>query len=204
MSTAVIERPAFDPVRGLTKEMEAKRVLLEQMRELAAGDEEFLTDLVEGETGIFEIISKIDESELEDQTIMAGLDVTIKRLQERKRKAEKRSETKRALIASALSQIGLRTHKTALGTITVSDKAPVAIVIEEADIPAKFWEAQPPKLDKKALNEALRARRAATVEAFMLKDTEERTAALVAADKQFPQIPGATLSNGGVTLTIRR
>jgi hypothetical protein len=58
----------------------------------------------------------------------------------------------------------------------VSRELPKAIILNEADIPSKFWKAQDPKLDRKAVLDALKAKEA---------------------------VAGAELSNGGETIQIR-
>ena len=50
------------------------------------------------------------------------------------------------------------------------------MVTDEAAVPEPFWRPQPPKLDRRALAEAL---------------------------KTGQSIPGATLSNGGTTLSLK-
>jgi Siphovirus Gp157 len=50
------------------------------------------------------------------------------------------------------------------------------LILDEAILPAKFWKAQDPKLDKKAVLDALKAKE---------------------------DVPGASLSNGGETISIR-
>ena len=206
MSTAATKsRPrTADPVRNLAMELETSQVLLANLKDVAAGDDDFLTDLVEGETDLFEIIAKIDESELDDQIMIDGITAHIKKLQDRKKKAEGRVEAKRALLATALSQIGLKNHRTPLGTISISSKALIAIVQDEAAIPSRFWDQPAPKLDKTALNEALRARARAVADASSIEDLTERKAAVALAAALHPEIPGAVASNGGVQITIRR
>jgi hypothetical protein len=125
-------------------------------------------------------------------------------MQERKRRAEARIESKRALIASALIQAGLTKHRTILGTISVSPKRLIAIVTDEAEIPSRFWKQQAPSLDKKALNDAVVLREEGIAEANMLDDADIRKTALAAVDQLYPAVPGASISNGGLILTIRR
>ena len=52
-----------------------------------------------------------------------------------------------------------------------------ALILDEAAIPARFWKPSDPKLDKKAVLDALKAGEA---------------------------VPGTSLSNGGETIAIRR
>ena len=64
-----------------------------------------------------------------------------------------------------------------IGTVSLTKVHPKAHILEEADIPADFWKPQPPKLDLKTLTAAL---------------------------KEGVRVPGATLTNGSHTVTIRK
>ena len=199
-----IATAASDPARKLAVEMEAASIIIAQARTVAGDDEEFLSDIIEGETNVFDLIAKLGEAELEDQIELAGIEKLLESLTERKRRTSDRSTTKRTLMASALMQVGVKTHRTPFGTLTVSAKAPVAIVTDEAEIPARFWKPQAPVLDKRALNETLRTRQRAIDAALATTEAGCRQAAIAAVEAAHPAIPGATLSNGGVQLTIRR
>lgn len=160
----------------LSREIEAAKVLREQIADLAAVDEDFIRDTIEGETNLHEIIAKLAASEAEDAALLDGIDALIKRLDERKARTKARIETRRALIASGM-EIGLiEKLETPAGTISVKNVPPSVHIIEEADIPTRFWKPQAPKLDKKELLAALKA-----------KET----------------IPGAQLTNGSRTIQIR-
>lgn len=164
-------------VRDVTKELEALRVMREQIADLAGGDEDFVRDTLEGEADFEGLVRRLLMSIGEDEAHAAGVKDYIAELAERKRRHEDRAATKRALLATALEISGRKSIPTDIATVTLRQVTPTAIVVEEGDIPASFWEPQPPKLDKKALTAALR-------------DGEA--------------VPGATLSNGGISVTIRR
>jgi hypothetical protein len=63
-------------------------------------------------------------------------------------------------------------------TLSMSTRGPDIVVTDEASVPSRFFTPQPPKLDKKALKDAV------------LTDGEV--------------IEGVTLGNGKISLTIRR
>jgi hypothetical protein len=63
---------------------------------------------------------------------------------------------------------------------------------------------QAPKLDRVALLRALKERAAAIAEIAAELGTLDYKAALARVDLNYPPIPGATLSNGGTTIQIRR
>jgi hypothetical protein len=70
----------------------------------------------------------------------------------------------------------IRTLDTPAGTVTRKAVPPSVLILEEAEIPAEFFKPQDPKLDKKAVAEALKAGK---------------------------PVPGAAMSNGGETIAIR-
>lgn len=164
-------------IRSLEREIEAARVLREQIAHLAAGDEDFIRDVIEGETSLHEIMTALVADDAADDALLAGVGGLQNILAGRKERIERRVAYRRALIASGLDIAGLPKLETAAGTASVKPTAPKVIVTDESAIPSEFWKAADPRLDKKALAAALKAKR---------------------------EIAGATLSNGGRTLEIRR
>jgi hypothetical protein len=59
-----------DPRFALSQELEAKQPLLEQLRALVAEDPDFLTDLIEGETDLLELIAALEGSILDDEALV--------------------------------------------------------------------------------------------------------------------------------------
>lgn len=161
----------------LLREIEFARVLKEQIIAAGGDDPDFIRDGIEGETGLFEIIDKLVENDGEDDALIEASAAYIDTLKSRLDRIKKRKETRRALIGLALELAETKKRETPSGTVTLQKVQPSAIVTEEAEIPSEFWKPQAPKLDKRALTEAL---------------------------KSGATIPGATLSNGGVTTRILR
>jgi Siphovirus Gp157 len=192
-----------DPRFALGQELQAKQTLLDQLHALTAGDRDFLTDLIEGETNLLELIAALDASIVDDEILVDGAKTALDKLQTRKRGAENRIELKRRLLAHTLQQIGLKTLRTPTSTLTLAEASLKAIAVAPEDIPARWWKPQPPKLDQDGLTRAIRAREKALKEAEALTDAEERGRALAAVETLHPSIPGVTASNGGITL-IRR
>ena len=192
-------RPALRAQPGA----EAKQTLLDQLRALTADDPDFLTDLLEGETNLLELVAALDASIVDDEILVDGAKTALDKLQARKRTAEARIELKRRLLAHTLQQIGLKTLRTPTSTLTIAEASLKAIAVAPEDIPARWWKPQPPKLDQDGLTKTVRAREKALKEAAALTDPEERGQALAAVETLHPVIPGITASNGGITL-IRR
>lgn len=167
----------LDATRALQRELSDAQILIEQVKAISEEGDTLLADTVEGETNILELIAKVDYSIVEDDAIVVGLGEAIKMLQARKTRIEGRADMKRAVLANALDMIGKKSHETPTGKISLSPKPLIAVVIDESLIPSRFWTAQAPKLDKTALNAAVKAGEA---------------------------IDGATKSNPGLTISIRR
>jgi len=139
-------------------------------------DPKLILDMIEGETDLAEACCVVLEETFEDETLLAGLKATIDLLQTRKGRVEKSIEMRRGIILMAMEKAGIQTLKSPMATLTVRETPPKVVISDEAQIPAKFWKPSDPRLDKAAVGEALKA-----------KET----------------VPGAALSNGGVSLSIR-
>lgn len=155
----------------------AQSLLAELKAEGFGDDEELLVDSIEGETSFFEAIDKalaeIDECDI----MVAGLDAKVKQFTSRKKRAEDRSAKLRGMIDQAFQMADLKRHRFERATISTKNVPPKLVVTDEAIIPSKFFTPQPPKLDKKALFDAIKAGE---------------------------DIPGAHKSNGGTTIQIRK
>lgn len=176
MSAVRQEKGQTDVVRSAQLEMEAAKLIAAQVADVSGDDSDFVRDVIEGETSLHEAIRALVASIGEDEAICEGLSAYIRRLQERRGRIERRIELKRALVASGLDVAEIRKLPTDAGTVSLVPVSPKVDLSEEADVPAEFWRAQPPKLDMKSLLAALKEGRA---------------------------VPGARLSNGGVTIQIR-
>ena len=166
-----------NPVLDAWKAIEAARVLKEQIAQLAAGDTEFIRDTLEGETDFEGIARSLLASIGEDEALIAGLKTYGDDLSVRRDRIATRVQLKRALLASALEIAERPKLELDIGTLSLTKVPPKAQVLEEADVPADYWQPQPPKLDLKSLTAALRDGKS---------------------------VPGAALTNGGQTVTIRR
>ena len=188
----------------LRQQTEAAKVIVAAVKE-GFGDEDlkFLADAVEGETDLYEaidaVLSEIDETEV----LIGGLKEKEGQFTARRRNMEERVKRLRALIEQAMAVSEQEKLRRPAATLTLRRLPPDVVVLAEADIPAEFFVPQPPpppKLDKKALREALQSRETKLAFAASLADAEARTEALSA----IASIPGATLNNGGFSLQIRR
>jgi hypothetical protein len=142
----------------------------------AFDDEEFLSDLLEGETGLFEVMQRLDD-QLADAEMMAGaIKDRRSELADRQDRMECKADAVRQLMQALLDAAGLKRLVLPTGTISVRNGTPRVVVIDETEIPDQYLRTTT-TVDKSGLAAALRA----------------------GAD-----IPGAMLSNGAASLSVRR
>lgn len=160
----------------LHREIKAAAALKDAIKATCGEDEETLRDMIEGETGLHEMIERVVLTMDEDGMLVSGLKERIAELTERKRRIENRISSKRAMIEQAMVIGEINKMERPCFTLSLKSVPPKTEIADESLIPSQFWTPQPPTLDKKALLDAL-------------KDGET--------------IPGANLSNGGISIQLR-
>lgn len=163
------------PDAALKRELDRYQAL----REMLSGediDPQTLLDTLEGATDLHEMLQEMAGSILDDEALAAAVGSRISALQERKSRLENTADHKRSLIIMVMERAGLTTSKGPNATLSVRPTKPKAIINDEAAIPARFFVPADPKLDRAKVLEALTAKE---------------------------EVPGASLSNGGVSLSIR-
>lgn len=164
---------------NLRRQAEAAKTLLADIRAGGEDDAELEADAIEGETGLHEAIAAALDANDEDEALVIGLKAKEEAFASRRAAISKRIERRTALIERAMLETDQATLRLPTATLTLAKRPPSVVIGNEAEIPSRFWvvqECPAPKLDKKALREAL----------------------------QSETIPGATLDNGSVSLTVRR
>ena len=162
--------------RELHLQGEAAKALLLNIRDVVEDDAEMIETAIEGETNLKEAISAAVDRILELDAHEEAITAQIKALSERKERFSHQSERIKAAVHVAMSQAELRKMELPVATISVRAVPPKAEITDEAILPSRFWKPQDPKLDRKAILDALKAKE---------------------------EVPGATLSNGGETISIR-
>lgn len=190
------KRDYLDPV----KEAQAVKALRESMAAVLGDDHELLMDTIEGETQYLETIDALLKTYVEYLGQAKGLAGVIEQLKARSKRLDDSAKSIKALIEQSMAIADLELAKRPIATLSMSKRAASLVITEESDIPARFWRAGDPVLDRSGLTEELRARAEAL--ASLPEDPEARAAA-VAALEAMPPIPGAELSNAAPTLTIR-
>ena len=166
----------FGIVRDAALELEAAQVLRDQIADLADGDEDFIRDSLEGELDLDSLVGKLVASIAEDEALAAGLKDYREAMDARLRRFNGRADDKRSLLLKTLQIAGRPSIETPAGTVSLRPVPPKVIEADASEIPSEVWAPSPPTRDRKALLEALKAGRT---------------------------VPGASLSNGGQTVSIR-
>lgn len=164
------------PDYQIQRQAEAARALRESLAKLGETDPDLILDMTEGETSLFECIDALLLRIASDKALVVGTDSVIADLEARKRRVEKRIEFDRGLIEQAMAIAELPKIERPAATLSLANRPPALRVDDEAAIPAEFWTTGAPKLERKALTDALKSGRT---------------------------IPGAALSNAAPSLTVR-
>lgn len=162
---------------ALTREAQAARELIAKLKDIIGDDEDFAMDVIEGETSLVEVVNAMLAQIGEAKTHIAGITTYAEGIAARKARLKAKVERCRNALAVAMQTVGIKGPiRCPLGTVGLNDTAPKAVIADQKLIPEEFWRHPEPELDLKAIAAALK---------------EGRT------------VPGATLSNGGVTISIR-
>lgn len=189
--------------RDLERDIGAAKVLKAHLSELLgedAVDAITLRDAIEGETDLFETINAVVAQVAEDEAAQAALKLYASRIESRASRLGKRAELLRVSLMNALDMTGdkslpVSAHAIAasitaralaqlsdgkidagIATLTAKRVPQKLQVTDEALIPSRFFRQPEPEIDKKAVTDALKAGE---------------------------EVPGAELSNGGMTVQIR-
>lgn len=165
------------PEQKLHKEANAAASLRQTLGAIIGDDMDCLRDTIEGQTGLLEAIGAVMAQITEDEILITGLSIMTETQEARKARLQDRIGRLRSAIEQALVLAELPTLALPDATVSLKTTPRKIEILDEAVIPAEFFKASDPTLDKKALKAAL---------------TEGRA------------VPGATLDNGGITLQIRR
>ena len=159
----------------LYRQIEAARVLVANFRDVLGDDAQATADMVEGETDLPAAIERALNRIGEIEILETGLEAKLADMKARCDRLKQQREMLRTSLTVALEVAQLKKLETPLATISLKTVPPKCEIIDEAAIPAKYWKPQEPKLDKKAVLDALKAKE---------------------------EVPGALLSNGGTSIQV--
>lgn len=167
---------AEKPRPSLRSELEAVQELRASYAAIMADDPDAAADIIEGETSLFDVFDRMIAHNVTDKAMAEACDRAIADMEARRKRFTDRIDRRRVLIEQAMLIADVSKVERPLATLSLTTRQPSIIVLDEAAIPADFWKAGEPKLDKALLKKAL---------------------------SDGAAIPGAALSNAAPSLTIR-
>ena len=114
-------------------------------------DEQTLADTLEGISDLHDAIAAIVRAALTDEALVYGLKDRIKEMQERLERLGIRASTRRQIARDAMVENDIPTINAADLTVSIRKGQPRLLIIDEAVIPASYWEPGDPKLNRQAL-----------------------------------------------------
>lgn len=147
-----------------------------QLHHEALEDPDVALILAESETSLLELLDQLIEADTRDEALIYGLKAHKDTVAVRLHRLEERRASRRAILEQSLSLLERKTLERPLATLTLTERPPSLVIEEEALVPARFFDLRP-ALNRRLAKEALEAGE---------------------------DVPGARLSNGVLTLTVRR
>lgn len=141
----------------------------------AQDDDVLVNDMIEAETELFDILEMLVRQMNDEAYMVEAIKQNIACLQERKQRYEKRSDSIRQLIFEVMQKAGLRKATLPAATLSIMNGRAKTIITDETMLPPRFL-----KTEVKPL----------------LKEISD-------AIKGGEDVPGAMLSNGSETISIR-
>ncbi len=162
---------------SLSHELSHHQYLRDKLQEeFPDADEDTLRDTLEGMTNLTDMLGAVLRSQLDDLALTAALRARIADMQERLARIDARAAKKRELVISTMARADIRKITEADFTVSLRPKPPPLVLVDEKEIPEDFWKPQPAKLDRQGLIAALKAGR---------------------------DVPGVTLGNSALTISVR-
>jgi len=160
-----------------TRAAEALREALLRLPGMSEGESDTLRDTIEGETSLNEKIGEVLDLLDHAEAMIAGLEKKIEAFELRKTRYESRRDHLRAMLEQAMWVGEIKSLELPDATLTLARRVGGVVIVDEMQIPSEFWRKPDPQVDK---------------------------AKVAAALKDGNEVPGATLGNGSVSLTVRR
>lgn len=160
----------------LYRETHLARTIIAETRSLVGDEADMIENAVEGETNLNEAMALAIERLAELETLMEASSELMQTLKARFDRFADQHTSLKEMLGVALEATGQRRFETPLATISLKRVPPKVEITNEADIPARFWKVPEPRLDKRAIADAL---------------------------KKDEAVPGCVLGNGGTSIQIK-
>jgi hypothetical protein len=138
-------------VRILETEIEAVKTLVANLRDLIGDDERVLNDMISGETDLDLALDKIAEALVMDLVHAEALKELVKRFEERQHRIEQRIGHMKELVRKALELTGRKSHRAPAGSFVRVSTRPAVIIVDESEVPFRFFKPVAPRVSKSAI-----------------------------------------------------
>jgi hypothetical protein len=139
-------------------------------------DEDTLRDTLEGCTDLQEMLVAVLKAAHEDECRIEVLEKQIGKLKERADRFQARSDKARANVARIMEEAGIKKIAAPELTASLRRVPPKVVITDEASLPADYCVIPPPRPDKALIKKAIE-------DGYV--------------------VPGASMSNGGISLSVR-
>lgn len=123
---------------------------------LGTDDLDLLSDMIEGETSLFEMMDFVLEKIGEDQELLDGISARKDRIDTRRIRIERRQKLLKAILEQSLTILERDRVERPEATISLRKNQDKLVINEESEVPTQFWKAGDPRLDKANLKAALK------------------------------------------------
>jgi predicted nuclease with TOPRIM domain len=165
-----------DLTHHLRDETALAQQLLAEYRQQLDEDEQAIADTIEGETNLMGVIDIVLNRLATIEDHVEALTTQGRKLNARNARFKAAHERLRAALLATVEAIGIKKLERPTATISHRKVPPTAVITNEAELPPQYLIPQPAKIDRNALNAALKE----------------------------GSVPGAELSNGSTTISITR
>lgn len=165
------------PAPLLNEATQYRQLYAELVEMFGADDDQALLNTAEGISSFPAMVEAVMRSREDDLVLVTGLGARIEEMKDRLERYKARAQAKKELVETAMIRADVRKLEFPEFTVSLGKRPPHVIVTDESMIPPEYFATPAPVLSKSKVKEAL-------------------------ADGEV--VPGATLSNGGMSLSIRK
>ena len=134
-------------------QLEEIRRIAEWLAEQCCDDETLFSDMMEGESNVFDMLEQVYARLAADQEIIAGIKLRVTALNERRQRLEQRVEANRSAIGKILRAAKLKNAELIEATVSVRDGKGKLVILDPDAVPTEYNRTKT-EPDKLKINEA--------------------------------------------------